>query len=102
VIREEASRGEIFNLTFGQGRELQTVANIVQEEFPGISVGHAPRNALVPERGTLDVSKAKSLLGYAPEFDVERGFRMYIEWYRNLFARFTPDELSHVGGQVNE
>jgi nucleoside-diphosphate-sugar epimerase len=102
VIREEAARGEIFNLTFGQGQELKTVANIVKEEFPGISVSHAPRNALVPERGTLDISKAKSILGYAPEFDVDRGFRKYIGWYRDLFGRFTQGQLSHVDAQENE
>jgi nucleoside-diphosphate-sugar epimerase len=102
VIREEAARGEILNLTFGQGQELQTVANIVREEFPGISVTHTPRNTLVPERGTLDVSKAKSLLGYAPEFDVDRGFRRYIGWYRDLFARFDDTKLSGIEPQSNE
>jgi nucleoside-diphosphate-sugar epimerase len=102
VIREEAARGEIFNLTFGQGQELQAVANIVQEEFPGISVTHVPRNALVPERGTLDISKAKSLLGYSPEFDVHRGFRRYIAWYRDLFERFDASKLSSIEPQSNE
>jgi nucleoside-diphosphate-sugar epimerase len=102
VIREEAARGEIFNLTFGHGQELQTVANIVQEEFPGISVTHAPRSALVPERGTLDVSKAKSLLGYEPQFDIDRGFRRYIGWYRDVFARFDASKLSGIEPQSNE
>ena len=102
VIREEASRGEIFNLTFGQGQELRKVASIVQEEFPGISVRHEPRNALVPERGTLDVSKAESLLGYEPEFDVDRGFRKYISWYRELFSRFDASKLSGFEPQSNE
>jgi nucleoside-diphosphate-sugar epimerase len=102
VIREEASRGEIFNLTFGQGQELQKVAHIVQEEFPGISIRNEPRRALVPERGTLDVSKAKSLLGYEPAFDVDRGFRKYIGWYRDLFARFDASKLSGIEPQSNE
>ena len=74
----------------------------MQEEFPGIAVSHAPRSALVPERGTLDVSKAKSLLGYEPAFDVERGFRKYISWYRDLFARFDGSKLSGIEPQSNE
>ncbi len=102
VIREEAARGQIFNLTFGQGQEIQTVAGIVQDEFPGISVRHEPRNALAPERGTLDVSKAKELIGYAPAYDVDRGFRKYIGWYRDLFARFDAGQLSNFGAQSNE
>lgn len=102
VVREDSSRGQIFNLTYGRGQELQRVAEIVQSEFPGVSVRHASRNALVPERGTLDVSKARSLLGYEPSFDVDSGFRRYIDWYRDVFARFDATSLSGIEPQTNE
>lgn len=102
VIREEKSKGEIFNITYGQGEALQTVADIVLSEFPGINVRYETRNALVPERGTLEVSKAKSLLGYEPSFSISAGFPNYISWYRQLFERFDSITLKEIETQSNE
>ena len=39
----------------------------------------------MPERGTLNISKAKKLLNYNPEFPIERGFENYIKWYKEFF-----------------
>lgn len=102
AIREDASRGEIFNMTYGSGRSLNDVAEIVQEAFPGVTVRHEPRDALVPERGTLDVSKARDLLGYEPFYAIERGFTDYITWYRDLFDRFDHVDLLDLEAQPNE
>ena len=41
----------------------------------------------MPERGTLDISKAKKLLGYSPNFPIEKGFTSYINWYK-AFLKF--------------
>jgi nucleoside-diphosphate-sugar epimerase len=38
----------------------------------------------MPERGTLSVEKARRLLGYEPQFPVDKGFVRYIEWYKQL------------------
>ena len=46
----------------------------------------------MPERGTLSVHKAGDLIGYAPEFPVERAVPQYVEWYRRL-AKAHPDLL---------
>lgn len=102
IVREEKSRGEIFNITYGRGMSLEDVAAIVKSEFPGISVRHDSRNALVPERGTLDVSKAKTLLGYEPSYPIDMGFPEYISWYRSLFSRFDASSLAGVEPQSNE
>jgi nucleoside-diphosphate-sugar epimerase len=101
TIGSPGGKNQIFNLTYGQGRSLNEMASIVQSEFPGIKVNHMARDALMPERGTLDVSKAKKLIGYQPSFPLDVGYRRYIEWYRGLFERFrhTPHPQ---GAQVNE
>ena len=36
-----------------------------------------------PKRRRPDISKAKELLGYEPEWSFERGIKVAIEWYRN-------------------
>jgi len=85
IVRPEA-RGEVFNLTYGSARTLNSLAELVQEHFPGIEICYNPRDALMPERGTLDISKARRLLGYEPQFPVEKGFLQYLQWYKGLVA----------------
>ncbi len=86
MARPEA-RNQIFNLTFGGARSLNQMAEIVKSEFPGVVVKYQPRDGLMPERGTLSVDKARRLLGYDPQWPLEKGFVRYIEWYKALAAR---------------
>ena len=71
---------EVFNITYGEARSLNNLAEQVIKRFPKIMVVHQPRDALMPERGTLDISKARELLGYEPCFPIEAGFERYINW----------------------
>ena len=51
-------------------------------------VEYRPKDKLTPDRGTLSVDKAKKLLGYEPQWPLEKGFGKYIEWYKALFKRY--------------
>lgn len=86
MARPEA-RNQIFNLTFGGARSINQVAEIVKAQFPGVIIKYQPRDQLMPERGTLSVEKARRLLGYQPQWPLEKGFVRYIEWYKGLAAR---------------
>lgn len=86
VLNSPASRNQTFNITYGEGRQINELAELVRQHFPSISIQHNPRDALMPERGTLRVDKARELLGYKPAFPIERGFGRYIEWYKQLAA----------------
>jgi nucleoside-diphosphate-sugar epimerase len=101
-IERPEAKNQIFNMTYGQGRSLNEMAGIIEEEFPGIKIQHLERDALMPERGTLSVDKARRLIGYEPQFPLEKGYRRYIEWYRGLFDRIKS--APHITGapQVNE
>ncbi len=88
-ITEVKARNEVFNLTFGEGRQIKEMAKIVLDSFPGLKLGHKPRDSLMPERGTLSIDKAKRLLGYYPEYPLELGFKQYVDWYKN-FANMNP------------
>ena len=41
----------------------------------------------MPERGTLSIEKARMLLGYEPQFPIEKGFVDYINWYKQFAAQ---------------
>jgi len=78
---------QIFNITFGDARQLNQLAQLVMDHFPGIKLRHNPRDSLMPERGTLSIAKARKLLGYEPQHPVEEGFVRYIEWYKDFAMR---------------
>lgn len=75
--------GQTLNLTRGHAQSIGSAATEVQKYFPGVSVQYVTRDSLNPERGSLDVSKARSILGYSPKVDLDAGIRMYVSWYKN-------------------
>ena len=83
-ISHPEARNQTFNLTYGSARSLNQMAEIMRSEFPGIEVKYHPRDALMPERGTLSVEKERGLIGYEPAYPLERGFVEYIRWYKDL------------------
>jgi nucleoside-diphosphate-sugar epimerase len=84
TLGNESAFDEIFNVTYGNSRPINDLAAIVQYRFPNIKLLHLEKDSLMPERGTLDISKARDLLGYAPEFPIELGMQHYIDWYEGL------------------
>jgi nucleoside-diphosphate-sugar epimerase len=86
IIRPEA-RNQIFNMTFGDSRTLRQMAEIVRAELPDIVINYKPRDQLMPERGTLNMDKARRLLGFEPQWPLEKGFVRYVRWYKDLAAR---------------
>lgn len=85
AIENTNSRNEVFNLTYGSSRSLKDLAEIIQEHFEDIKINYKKRDSLMPERGTLSVEKAKDLIGYTPEFPVEKGYVNYINWYKENY-----------------
>ena len=95
----EKSYGEIFNITRGKAQKLIDAAQIIRGEFPKVSVNFEARDALNPERGTLDISKAKSMLGYSPTHDLKDGLKKYITWYKSSWQL---EENSALPAESNE
>lgn len=85
-IESPNAKNEIFNITYGHGREIRMMAELVKESFPGIDIEYTPKDALTPDRGTLSIEKAKRLIGYEPAFPLEKGYKQYIQWYKDLMG----------------
>jgi len=81
AIENPTSRNETFNLTYGESRKINQMAEIIQEYFPKVNIKYKEFDRLTPERGTLDVTKAKEIISYNPQYPLEKGYRKYIEWY---------------------
>ena len=82
-------KNETFNITGGQARSLLDFAKALKVHFPELKYRVLPRDGFRPKRGTLEIGKARELLGYNPEYDLARGLAEYVEFVREYFR---PDE----------
>lgn len=86
ILAKQEALNQVFNLTLGQCRRVNDLVAILKTYFPNLEVQRAQRNQEMPLRGTLDITKARELLQYEPEYHLERGYAAYIEWYREKMA----------------
>ncbi len=76
----EKAKNETFNITRGEGRSIAEFAEIIKKRFPNAQIENAPQDERRPQRGALDITKARNLLGYQPEYDINRGVNEYIDF----------------------
>ena len=81
----ENAKNQIFNLTYGHSRKISELIEILKQEFPNINIFYKEKEKFMPERGTLNVTKAKKLLGYNPTNAIETGYIKYISWYKKFW-----------------
>ena len=84
VITNENAINQTFNITYGESRELRDMAKMVKDAFPEINIKYLPKDALTPDRGTLSIEKAQRMIGYNPQYPLEKGYQSYIAWYKKL------------------
>jgi nucleoside-diphosphate-sugar epimerase len=84
VIESPAARNQTFNITYGGSRSVAELVAAVRSRFPEAAVQYAPRDRLMPMRGTLCVDRARELLGYQPRYGIEKGVPAYVDWYRGF------------------
>jgi len=86
ALQSAKAAGEIFNLTFGCARTIEEVAEVIRSHFPAIGLTYCNASTTKPRRGTLCIDKARELLGYCPEYSLEKGVSSYIPWMQAAFA----------------
>jgi nucleoside-diphosphate-sugar epimerase len=84
VMTSPNALNQVFNLTYGQGRSLDELADVLKKHFPDLKISHEPRDSLMPERGTLKIDKARNAIGYNPKYSLADGLERYVAWYRQL------------------
>lgn len=75
--------GEAYNIAYG-GREylIDVYYSIAKALHKDIEPLYGPDRKGDIKHSNADITKAKELLGYQPEFDFDTGLRQSIDWYR--------------------
>ena len=81
---EHGVAGEAYNLTYGVARSLAEAAYLVHKTIGSLGQVHftAEKPMNEPQRGALDISKAREHLGYKPKIDLIAGVKNYVDWMR--------------------
>jgi len=73
-----------FNITAGRAITLREAAErVIDITGSNSEIVDIGAQKLYPKRGTLDISRAKELLGYEPSTAFEHGLEEYHEWLQN-------------------
>jgi len=76
---------ETFNITAGRSRTLAELHELLAARFPAMPVELSrEREDFRPKRGALDISKARTLVGYEPRYPLERGVPEYLDFLSSL------------------
>jgi UDP-glucuronate 4-epimerase len=81
---------EVFNLGESKVVELNYVISLIEDALGKKAV----RQTLPPQAGDVpityaDISKARRVLGYDPQYPIEKGVRLFVDWYLNERPRFS-------------
>lgn len=75
--------GEVFNIACGTQEQLIDVYKALTEALgKNVEPQYAPSRKGDIKCGVADISKARRLLGYDPEYSFERGLKEAIGWYK--------------------
>lgn len=88
-LAQHSAAGEAYNIAYG-GREylldiyygLVDALSIKDKDGSRVEPYFGPDRAGDIRHSNADISKAKKLLGYNPEWSFERGIKSAIEWYK--------------------
>ncbi|MBI5539243.1 MAG: NAD(P)-dependent oxidoreductase [Bacteroidia bacterium] len=79
TIENPNALNQTFNLSYGEGNSIKELAEIIKDILPNVTINNSECRPFRPNRGALDISKAKKLLDFAPEYSLQKGMKLYIE-----------------------
>ncbi len=82
----------VYNVAFGERTTLNSLTKYLKEilgeydpEISNINIIHGPNREGDIPHSLASIEKAKTLLGYKPEFDLKSGLIEAVKWYKEIF-----------------
>lgn len=81
---------QVYNTAYGESTTLNQLVSYLKEylspidpQISDVAIVHGANRVGDIPHSLADISKAKSLLGYNPQFDIKSGLQQAIKWYWN-------------------
>jgi NAD dependent epimerase len=82
-LASNKASGEVFNVAYGGRETLNNLFNKLSKLLnKNIKAIYANERAGDIKHSNADISKAKELLNYNPEYSMDKGLELTIEWYK--------------------
>lgn len=89
-LASQEANGEAFNIAYGERIELLTVyeklSQLLSKNIPPQLVTERPGDV---KHSFADISKARQILGYNPDYNFQRGIEATITWYQETLSFYT-------------
>lgn len=88
-LDEDQVRGEAFNFSLERPQTVLEMVRVIQRLMGCADIEPEIRNCATGEIHSqyLSAAKARRVLGWEPQYDLERGLGETIEWYRRFFEQ---------------
>lgn len=88
ALLSDRTTGDVVHIANGGSHTVKELAELVAKFIPGTRIVDAPQRKIAVDRGQLDISKARDLLGFIPEYGLEQGVNEYVKWMHGTYAPF--------------
>jgi len=83
----------VYNIASGRSCTVGDLVKIIKKILPQAEIEVGPglldymgapigKGYKMPQKGALDITRAKQDLGYTPKYDLETGLKKYITWFK--------------------
>lgn len=79
AAKSEKAKNETLNITRGDAKTIKELAEVIKKFIPDIKIEESESDMRRPKRGSLDIKKAKELIGYEPKINLEQGIEKYLK-----------------------
>lgn len=94
TTQNEKAFGEVFNTAYGERTELNELVYTLRAKLAAfdpsikdVKIIHGPERIGDIPHSLASIEKAKSILGYKPTHDIQKGIDEAIEWYWNTLKK---------------
>lgn len=83
AILEDSLNAEVINVGVGESVTNKDILDFLKRKYPSATSHNAPWRPGDIKHTLADITKAKKLIGYSPQFNVWQGLEKTIAWYEN-------------------
>ncbi|MFX0558431.1 SDR family oxidoreductase [Maribacter sp. CXY002] len=88
ILGDSDAANTVYNVAYGERTNLNELVGLLKTylgafdpEIKNIPISYGPNRQGDVPHSLADISKAKHLLGYAPQFNIEQGLKQAVQWY---------------------